>query len=206
VWDLEKTICREIYRTGGSKDGAKWYEAWEVDEDKPEGMLGRFATNLESSETANADRGVRAMVVGTGTSEDARDVRHAYIITGGSDKKLRFWDVSRIENSCIFSGLQADDPKPTYTLSHPTTNMSLNTERFPRHAPTAPNAGSGAGTKGNNGKSATSGRAPRSTVISQQQQQLLQSHLDGIQDVVLLEYPYTMCVSVDRSGVVFVFQ
>ena len=202
VWDLEKTICREIYRTGGSKDGPKGYEAWDVDQDKPERMLGRYATNLESSETANADRGVRGMVVGTGAAEDARDVRHAFIITGGSDKKLRFWDVSRIENSTIFSGLQPDDPKPTYTLSQPVANLALNTERFPRHAPTAPNAGSGAGSK----SKSSSGRPPRSTVISQQQQQLLQSHLDSILDVVLLEYPYTMSVSVDRSGVVFVFQ
>jgi phosphoinositide-3-kinase regulatory subunit 4 len=39
-----------------------------------------------------------------------------------------------------------------------------------------------------------------------QQQQLLRSHLDSILDVALLENPYTMTVSVDRSGVVFVFQ
>lgn len=201
VWDLEKTICREIYRTSGSKDGADWYEAWEVDQDKPESMLGRFATILDKS--VNADRHVRAMVAGTGSAEDARDLRHAFFITGGSDKKLRFWDVSRIENSLIFSGLQPEEPLPTYTSSHPTTNTALYMERVPRYAPTAPNAGSGA-VKGAKAKSG--GRTPRSTVISQQQQQLLRSHLDAIQDVVLLEYPYTMCVSVDRSGVVFVFR
>jgi len=39
-----------------------------------------------------------------------------------------------------------------------------------------------------------------------QQQQLLQSHLDAVLDMVVLEYPYTMSVSTDRSGAVFVFQ
>ncbi|KKO97641.1 hypothetical protein THAR02_10253 [Trichoderma harzianum] len=195
VWDLEKTTCREIYRTGGNKDGQKGYTAWEVDEDKPEGMLGRFATNLEISDMANADRGVRAMVVGTGTSEDSREVRHAYMLTAGSDKRLRFWDISRIENSCIYSGLQPDEVPPTYTSTHPTTSMTLNTERFARHAASAPNAGTGSRQK-----------APRSTVISMQQQQLLKSHLDLIMDVAILEYPYSMSVSVDRSGVIYVFQ
>ncbi|KAL2671201.1 hypothetical protein Neosp_013778 [[Neocosmospora] mangrovei] len=200
VWDLEKTVCREIYRAGGSKDGFKAYEAWDVDEDKREGMLGRYATNIEHNELANADRGVRAMIVGTATAEDSRDVRHAFIITAGSDKILRFWDLSRIESSFIYSGLSPDSPKPTYTTSNPVTALTLNIERFPRHAPTAPNAGSGSKTK------SSSGRQPRSTVISLQQQQLLQSHMDSILDVALLEHPNTMSVSVDRMGVVYVFQ
>jgi len=35
---------------------------------------------------------------------------------------------------------------------------------------------------------------------------LLKSHLDSILDIALLESPYGMMVSVDRSGVVFIFQ
>jgi phosphoinositide-3-kinase, regulatory subunit 4 len=199
VWDLEKTLCREIYRVGGNKEGPKGYDPWEVDEDKPEGMLGRFATNIEPSNTGNPDRGVRAMIVGTGAAEDQRDVRHAFIVTGGSDKKLRFWDVARIEHSLVYSGLQPDEPRPSFTASHPTTAMTLNTERIPRQVPTAPNAAAG------KGKGGSSGRPPRSTVISLQQQQLLKSHLDSILDIALIESPYYMTVSVDQSGVVFVF-
>jgi phosphoinositide-3-kinase, regulatory subunit 4 len=201
VWDLEKTLCREIYRVGGNKEGPKGYDPWDVDEDKPEGMLGRFATNIEPSSNANTDRGVRAMIAGTTAVDEQRDVRHAFIITGGSDKKLRFWDLARIENSTVYSGLQPDDPKPSFTASHPTTAMTLNTERIPRQAPTSPNAAAGA-----KGVGQKSSRPPRSTVISLQQQQLLRSHLDAITDVAQLEIPYPVSVSVDRSGVVFVFQ
>lgn len=217
AWDLEKTLCREIYRVGGNKEGPKGYDAWEVDEDKPEGMLGRFATNIEPSATGNADRGVRAMFVGNGTLEisEQRDVRHAFILTGGSDKKLRFWDFTRIENSTIFSGLALDEGKPTYSASHPTTAMTLNTERLPRgqasSTPGSPSSGAADGGRGssrraNGAGGGTAARPTRSTVISVQQQQLLKSHLDSILDVALLESPYTMTVSVDRSGVVFVFQ
>lgn len=201
VWDLEKTTCREIYRTSGSKDGPKGYTAWNVDEERPEGMLASFATDLESNESTNTDRGVRAMAIGTSTSSDSRDVRHAFIVTGGSDKRLRFWDIGRIENSCVYSGLQNEESPPTFSNAQSTSTTSLNIERLPRTP--APNTTSA--TQGRS-KTATSARPPRSTVISLQQQQLLQSHLDSILDVVLLESPYTMSVSVDRSGVVFVFQ
>lgn len=211
VWDLEKTTCREIYRVGGNKEGPRGYDPWEVDEDKPEGMLGRFATNIEPAAAGNADRGVRAMLAGTSATEEQRDVRHAFIITGGSDKKLRFWDLSKIENSVVFSGLQQDEGKPTFTASHPTSTMTLNTERLPRQSSTTGGgssspAGSDRGKSGGGSSKAVQNRPPRSTVISLQQQQLLRSHLDAVTDVAMLESPYTMSVSVDRSGVVFVFQ
>ncbi|TWU73251.1 Serine/threonine-protein kinase [Metarhizium rileyi] len=202
VWDLEKTVCKEIYRTSGNKDGPKGYSSWDVDEDKPEGMLGRFATNLETSEAASGDRGVRAMVAATGTAGDSRDVRHAFILTGGSDKKLRFWDLSRIENSCTYSGLSSDEQQPTFVSTHPTSVVTLNIEKAHRHGSSSNTTAAADRPRGKS----SSGRPARSTVISMQQQQLLQSHLDAVLDVVVLEYPYTMSVSVDRSGVVFVFQ
>jgi phosphoinositide-3-kinase regulatory subunit 4 len=202
VWDLERTVCREIYRVGGNKEGPRGYEAWEVDEDKPEGMLGRYATNIEPSGTGSTDRGVRAMVTGTGAMDDSRDIRHAFIVTGGSDKKLRFWDLSRTESSVVYSGLAPEEPRPSFTASHPTTTMILNTERIPRAAPTAQNAGPAPNTARGRG---TTGRSSRSTVISVQQQQLLKAHLDSITDVALLDMPFGMTVSVDRSGVAFVF-
>ncbi|KAI5868492.1 ARM repeat-containing protein [Durotheca rogersii] len=205
VWDLEKTQCREIYRTGGSKEGPKEYKPWDIDEDKPESMLGRFATNIEPAASGNADRGVRAMVVGSGAMEDQRDVRYGYILTGGSDKKLRFWDLIRIESSCVFSGLQNDDAKPVFvTVNTPNQpGLGLNVERHAK-------GGSAMGGEQKGAKSGKTGNSrekpPRHTVISVEQGQLLRSHMDSILDVAVLEVPYTMTVSVDRSGVIFVFQ
>lgn len=209
VWDLEKTTCREIYRVGGTKDSPRGYTAWEVDKEKPEGTLMRFASNLEISDSSSSDCGVRAIAVGSATGEDSRDIRHAFILSGGSDKKLRFWDISRIENSCVYSGLQAEEPQPTYSASHPSTTTTINTEKLARQPASSAGGAAGSSTPGSgSGRSGkgTSGKQPRSTVISLQQQQLLQSHLDTIQDVILLEHPYTMSVSADRSGIVFVFQ
>ena len=204
VWDVEKTQCREVYRAGGSREGPKGYEPWPVDEDRPEGMLGRFATALDPTGSSNADRGVRAMIAGTDALDDGRESKYGFIITGGSDKKIRFWDLARVENSMVVSGLDIDEPMSSFTSAHPTASLTLNTERIPRPGPTAPNAG--AGSKTSNASNTSSSRPPRSTVISLQQQQLLKSHLDSILDIALLESPYGMMVSVDRSGVVFIFQ
>ncbi|GAP86387.1 putative protein kinase [Rosellinia necatrix] len=207
VWDLEKTQCREIYRAGGAKDGPREYKAWDVDDDKPEGMLSHFATSIEPT-TSSLDRGVRAMVVGAGAMEEQRDVRYGYILTGGSDKKLRFWDLIRIENSSVFSGLQSEDVRPVFTtVSTPSQpGLSLNVERLPKSNQGADAKPGSISSK--NGKSGASSREkpPRHTVISNEQAQLLRSHLDSILDVAVLELPYTMTVSVDRSGVIFVFQ
>jgi phosphoinositide-3-kinase regulatory subunit 4 len=206
VWDIEKTQCREVYRASGCRDGPKGYEPWPVDEDRPEGMLGRFATALEPSSGGSADRGVRAMVAGTDAHEDGRDSKYGFIVTGGSDKKIRFWDLIRVESSAVISGLDAEEPKPTFTASHPTASLTLNTERLPRQGPTAPNAAAGPKASSTTGSKSSGGRPPRSTVISLQQQHLLNSHLDSILDIALLESPYGMTVSVDRSGCIYVFQ
>ncbi|RDL39940.1 uncharacterized protein BP5553_04280 [Venustampulla echinocandica] len=204
VWDVEKMQCREVYRSGGTRDGPKGYDPWPVDEDRPEGMLGRFATALEPNGSNNSDRGFHAMIAGTDNHDDSRESKYGFIVTGGSDKKIRFWDVSHVENSVIVSGLDVEEPKPSFTSTHPTASLILNTERVPRPGPTAPNAAAGSRTSGTSRSSST--KPPRSTVISLQQQQLLKSHLDSILDVALLESPYGMLVSADRSGVIFVFQ
>ncbi|KAI9803342.1 MAG: Serine/threonine-protein kinase [Piccolia ochrophora] len=203
VWDIEKLQCREAYRASTGKDVFKGYEPWRVDEERPEGMLGRFATALEPSGHGSVDRGFRAFTVGVDVPEDGRDSRYAFLITGGCDRKIRFWDVTRVDNSMVVSGLDSEEAKPTFVSSNPTPTLTLNTERVPQRGPTSPNAGAAARTPSNTAARRGSGRPPRSTVISLQQQQLLKSHLDSILDVALLELPYGMIISVDRSGVIF---
>jgi phosphoinositide-3-kinase, regulatory subunit 4 len=220
VWDLEKTQCREVYRASGasasSKEGPREYKAWDVEDAKPEGMLGRFATSIEPSAANSTDHCIKAMMVGSGALEDQRDLRYGYIITGGADKKLRFWDLNRIEQSTVYSGLQGEDAKPAFSAqaSPNMPGLVLNLERIPKAAASSSkdaNHADGQQKGGRNGEAASAARRtrekpPRHTVISAEQGQLLRSHLDYIQDVVVLEVPYTISVSVDRSGVIFVFQ
>ena len=210
VWDVEKTHCREVYQVGDSKDGVKsiekQYEAWKVDEERSDGMLDRFATALEPSSIGSLNRGIRSFAVGIDPLEDGRESRYGFLITAGSDRKVRFWDLTRIEASTVISGLDTDDPKPTFISFQPSSSLIINSERVPQQPTSAGNDGSGSRVPPNSSAKRVSGRPPRSTVISLQQQRLLTSHLDSVTDVALLEWPYGMIISVDRSGVIFVFQ
>ena len=216
IWDVEKTECREVFRAGVSrnsgKENLKAYEPWQVEEEKPEGMLGRFATAIDpvGGGNSNQDRGIRALAVGIDLPETGWEGKYGFFLTGGADKKLRFWDVTRADASMVISGLGAEEDQPKFTTSHPTTTMTLNSERIPQAAPSAPNAAPGnkPGSTSAGGKKASSldMKPPRSAIISKHQQQLLRNHLDTILDVCLLESPVGMTVSVDRMGCIYVFQ
>lgn len=257
VWDIEKFRCREVYQAaplnsnetathnGGAatthhrssraaattrthRPSIRDFEAWPVDEDRPEGMLSRFATaspaaagieagppaggsngSAESPTTLVGDRmGTLAFVGGLNTPDDDKaassNSKLGFIVSAGSDRRIRFWDLANPAGSMIISGLDAvangtAASKPQYESTQPGPNLSVVTEHMPRSS-----AGDGAAAPGS--KKGASPRPPRSTVISLQQQMLLKSHLDIIQDVAVLRQPYGMIVSVDRAGMVYVFK
>lgn len=210
IWDVERGECSEVFRAGVTKgnvkDSLKVYEAWKVDEEKPEGMLGRFATAIDPTGNGNgiSDKGIRALAIGIDFPGERGEGKSGFLLTGGMDKKLRFWDSSRTDSSMVISGLNAEEDQPKFTTSHPSTGLTIHTERLPQQVPSAPNAATGEGTATPGKK--LSAKQPRSTVISLQQQALLRSHLDVITDVCLLQIPLHMTVSVDRMGCVYVFQ
>ena len=209
VWDIEKAECREVFRVGGnkssSKDSLKAYVPWNVDEEKPEGMLGRFATAIDPSGDGNAspDKGLRALVVGVDpTDEGRRDGKSGFLLTGGVDRKFRLWDLTRSNVSRVISGLDAEQDQPKFTASHPTTSLTIITENGPQSF--ANNSNAAAGSPSGNKKNGI--KQPRNTIISVHQKQLLRNHMDTIMDTALLEYPVGMTVSVDRMGCIYVFQ
>ncbi|KAJ5714586.1 uncharacterized protein N7483_011767 [Penicillium malachiteum] len=243
VWDIEKFRCREVYQatplnnkeesSNGNHRGsrgvnnrlhratARDFEAWPVDEDRPEGMLTRFATatpaagglptgEIGSASPPNAPSGDRlgtwAFTVGLNApGDDKTSNRCGFIVSAGSDRKIRFWDLAHPELSTIVSGSEMTPDgtiadKPNYDISQPGPNLTVVSEQFPSPS------GNGNNTPAKGSKKGTNARPPRSTVISLQQQMLLKSHLDIIQDVVVLRQPYGMIVSVDRAGMVYIFR
>ncbi|KAF3915158.1 hypothetical protein ABW20_dc0104089 [Dactylellina cionopaga] len=193
VWDVDKCQCREVYRATGELEVEKLYEPWRVDDETPEAVLSRFASQiLEPSGVISVDRGVRGIAVGVDAHHDDSKSGAGFLVTSGADRKLRFWDLGKVEASAVFSGLEAEEGKPSYVLAHPVPTLAVTTER--------------AAVVKDSKKHKGSGRPPRSTVISLQQQMMLRSHLDSILDVAILELPYGMVISADRSGVLLVHQ
>jgi phosphoinositide-3-kinase regulatory subunit 4 len=203
VWDWEKHLCREVYRTGTSKDiGTKSTTLIDLDEERAGGMLGRFATALEPSANSAVDRGIRAFALHTQAVDEKGEQKHTFLLTAGPDWKIRYWDTSRPEASMVVSGLEADEAKPQYIVSQSTPDTVVVTERLSQPQNQLSN--------GRDSRASTSSakgppKSPRSGLISLQQQHLLRSHLDSILDMALIEQPYGMVIAADRSGVINMF-
>jgi len=158
-------------------------------------------------EIAQADRSVRALCTGFRPSLEAdREPRHGYLIAAGPDRKVRFWDLDRVDSSRVISGLDTDELQPGFVarslVGTDGTECVVCEERLRVVSAEAEDTRR----KGSSRDRSTGGRGQRSTVVSLQQQRLLKTHLDIVLDIALLEYPVHMVVSVDRSGAVYVFQ
>ncbi|KAF2816190.1 uncharacterized protein BDZ99DRAFT_542462 [Mytilinidion resinicola] len=210
VWNMEKLVCKEVYHTGLCKNNRKGMSLIDVDEEGPGGMLGRFATSLEPDGNVNIDRGIRAMVIRTQPTEKGKDyeTKQLILLTAGPDWKVRFWDTVRPEASTVVSGMELDEGKPQYSTGQLTTETFEVRERLslPQGQQSSSSGRDGSRASSNTSAKRGSTKPSRSSIISLQQQHLLRSHMDSILDVALLEYPYGMVISADRSGVIYVFQ
>jgi phosphoinositide-3-kinase regulatory subunit 4 len=192
-----------VYRTGTSKDlGTKSTTLIDLDEEKPGGMLGRFATTLEPSASSAMDRGIRALTVHTQAVDEKGDSKHTFLLSAGPDWKIRYWDTNRPEASLVVSGLEANEAKPQYMTSQSTPETITITERLSQPQSQIVN---GRDSRSSPPNRRVAQKSPRTGLISLQQQHLLKGHLDNILDVALVEHPYGMVVSADRSGVINMF-
>ncbi|OAL54246.1 ARM repeat-containing protein, partial [Pyrenochaeta sp. DS3sAY3a] len=203
VWDFEKHICKEIYRTGGCQDGGtRSTTLIDLDDEKQGSMLGRFSASLEPIANSAVDRGIRALSVHTQALDEKGDTKHTFLLTAGPDWKIRYWDTNRGEASVVVSGLLAEETKPQYTTSQPHPDTIVVTERLSQpQSQASPNRDGKHSTPSKRGPTKSS----RSGLLSSQQQHLLKSHLDNVLDVALIEQPYGMVISADRSGVINMF-
>jgi len=212
VWDIDKLQCREIFRpsVGGLEGVGRGYEAYRIDDDKPEGPLGRFAVDPDTKldVTVGGQASVNTIFVGRdwNRGDGSVDSKHGtggFIISAGADRKVRFWDLGKPESSSVVSGLQAEECKPTFAGLQASPSLSITVERAGPNGGTVKD-GMIAGGKKKTG-SGGAGRPSRQAFISLQQEKLLKNHLDAVLDVALIEVPYAMIVSVDRAGCINIF-
>ena len=211
VWDLERSSCLEIYRTFTAQETSTGHELWDADEVKSTALLPRFISSSEDS-GGLADGGIRAINVGAQVAEIGGDLRSTFFLSAGPDWRVRYWDMSTPESSTVVSGMQPDEQQPTYEKKQLGSEITVVSEKVSTAAAGTFNA-QGEATAGGQKVAAPNSSAKRdgrrdakSRHASTQQQHLLKGHLDVITDVALLEYPYGMVLSADRSGVIYVFQ
>ncbi|GAA6014207.1 hypothetical protein JCM11491_004137 [Sporobolomyces phaffii] len=126
-----------------------------------------------------------------------------YFLTGGEDRKLRFWDLGRAAKSAVVSGLDIDEEAPSFSVQASTTRPTLYLESPPPPSPQPVSTPSSSRSR----PSATNpSRVHRSTLIANSQQQLLKAHREAITALAIIDLPFRCVVSGDRSGVVKVFE
>lgn len=216
VWDVEKMECREVYRAAASDPPIAVDSPSSKDVAKPYQPLPVSHTNLLSSSelTSSTDHAIRAFTIGIDSpSSDDREAKHGFLLTGGADRRVRFWDLARIEASVVVSGLRADEVQPRFTSSHPTPGLVLNMEKGGAKG----EAETGRKDKDKDrdtandkdklkGKGRSKGSESRVVVMAREQKALLRNHLDAVTDVTILEGGAGMVISVDRKGCIYVFQ
>lgn len=213
TWEIEKAGLREVYRVANyaPKDADKYPKLIELDDDGPGSMLRRFKGTSgvtidgnSGTKSTDYDRGVNAIAIGSHYTGDQDRVRHHFVVSAGPDRKVRFWD-SRENSLCmVVNGLEPDEPKPAFHRSVPLgADLTVLSERL--DGDKSGDDGSARGKPAMSSRKSSTRQPQRSSMISLQQKHLLQSHLDLIEDVAILESPYGMIVSADRSGVIYVF-
>ncbi|KAK5165581.1 Serine/threonine-protein kinase [Saxophila tyrrhenica] len=205
VWDIEKVICHEVFRPSHphSKErlNPKDYELKNLDDDRAEGLLSRVASARQDDPAAPALTSTAFFGLNP-VSEDT-EAPHAFAITGGPDQKVRFWDCDRIDGCRIVSGAVTDE-KTTYSFSNLGLDARVITEKTTSDEASA--AGGAVESPRAAGKKGTAAPLSKYETIRLSARSLLEGHLDTITDVAVVERPFGMVVSADRSGQVFVFQ
>jgi phosphoinositide-3-kinase, regulatory subunit 4 len=204
VWDIDKLQCREVYRANSAQDSFRNYDAYRIDDDKPEGPLGRFAVDpdhrLDTGSATGAEWSVNSIAVGKDNvrPDGSVDLKSngGFVLSVGADRRVRFWDLGKAEASMVVSGLDVEENKPTFSSAQISPSLIVTTER---------RSMTGSQNQKEASKKRATGRPSRQAFISLQQEKLLKNHLDAVLDVALIESPFAMVVSVDRAGCINIF-
>ncbi|KAL0946172.1 hypothetical protein HGRIS_012435 [Hohenbuehelia grisea] len=126
-------------------------------------------------------------------SSSGRSSSRGFVLSGSEDRKIRLWDLSKVERSTVLSGLEPgnDLERPSYSVvTAPSSSTSSYLETWPTPASGRSDRPSG-----------------RISLISHNQQNLLRAHQDVITALVCIDSPFKGgIVSGDRAGVVKVWR
>ncbi|CAJ0749231.1 3875_t:CDS:10, partial [Entrophospora sp. SA101] len=171
IWDIEKIACKEAFGViTDEKMGGVTLDMFKA-LDPPESsdiLRNAFTANEKS---ISVDHSVRAVLYPQECN---------FIITAGSDRKIRFWDNANIKDSYIIAGSDISESKPVYSAKqfdgikfyYETQNLFRNSNSTSSHSSSSHSHSS----------SFSSGR-------------------NCITDLAITEFPHPMLISGDRDGI-----
>lgn len=211
VWKINEAKCTEVYHANHHLDPTHVYQLLKYEEPalspatlKKNGG-GNHLSSLSRDTSRDAD--LLCMAIGVDSPKNGEDFRHIHVVSGASDRRIRFWDLNSIESNSVVSGLSTETETVSFFKSY---NNSVKVVAEKTMTVTSTKALNSNGTNNSNsGKSGASSNRPsrhsRTTVIAAEQQDLAKNHLAAVVDIAILHRPYQMIVSADRTGVIKVF-
>jgi len=177
VWDVESASCRQIFRVLTTEETPSIPSMKALD--APNALdYGVEDLQMPSiiNNNPNAVVGIKCMLI----PQEA-----PYVITGGDDKRIRYWDLSNAINSYTICGLENDQAKPRYS-SHLFDSINVYQEH--------PNFAS------------NSSESQTSTINKHRAASPTVNHHESILDVQYMELPHRMLISGSRDGVIKVWK
>ncbi|KAF5103523.1 hypothetical protein DV451_001414 [Geotrichum candidum] len=148
------------------------------------------------------------VAVGIDSPREGEGLQHVHVLTGGTDRKIRFWDLQSMEASSIVSGLATDTDAASVGLFKTYNNgVKVIGERTTTAAAASSSRAKPVAANGVRGAapSVRYSRSSRTAIIASEQQDMARNHQASIVDIAILHKPYQMIISADRAGVIKVF-
>ncbi|KAI8618435.1 hypothetical protein BC830DRAFT_1108985 [Chytriomyces sp. MP71] len=216
LWDVENGECHEVWCAFGGSTLTSSVVQPQPSEDMTEEMNRVYGKGLKAvippSATDFLAPITKKVDIGLVKQQDSSlksvfsPADAPYILTAGSDRKIRFWDLATVGNSYVVSGLEAYDSKPRYS-SHPYKDLMFNIEYTP--PPTTPTNNSRPSFHSSSSGSFQNQQQIGGGVTTSNDRTMASpsiiNHLDGINDMTVTQVPYPMILSGGRDGVIKVF-
>ncbi|KAI0050276.1 ARM repeat-containing protein [Auriscalpium vulgare] len=140
---------------------------------------GHSTTHRSAGSTLNAD----------GQSTGGR----GFMVSGSEDRKLRLWDLARVDRTTVLSGMESEGDRPTYsTIAFSNASTTTHVETWVNSAQQS---------------SQQNRPAQRMALLNGSQQNLLKPHQDTITALACIDSPFRGgLVSADRAGVIKVWR
>ena len=128
-------------------------------------------------------------------------VSNNFLITGGTDRYIRYWDFTSPSNCYTISGLYPDEPRPTFETVNNTLSSScqlfLCRQKYVNHSGTLSNSTDGR--FATHEKTSSGSNVGASSLINNNQS-VNNCHQDAILDLKTISYPMNALLSASRDG------
>lgn len=198
LWKINEMKCTEVYHANEHVEHSRVYQVTKFEDgpSSPDTKSSKMKRNKNSqTRDSSSDAELLCMAVGVDYPKGSEDNRHVHVVSGGSDRKIRFWDLNSLESSSIVSGLSAESDAVTFFRSYNNAVKVIGEKIIPTNV---------SKTLGGS-KSGRPSRSARTAIIASEQQDLARNHQASIVDIAILHRPYQMIISADRAGVIKVF-